>query len=232
MATSGALCLRKSSTSRKTSRAPSAKTGDWPQLSRKSRGTPMTRMRSASPRAGPRARGKNSGWPGGRTPRAMPLTFSGRCAAPTRRFKSSSAVAHPTPPPPNPAGRFASRMSPAADQEHRTVTCLRLRQRRDRVGDAWAGRDRGDPALARDLGPPLGGKSRRLLVADVDDSDAVLCGACEDRPDVAAVEREQVADPRALQGERDQLAGIDRVCHWAMANGIAGVLKTACGGPS
>src|SRR5438552_1787557 len=40
----------------------------------------MTRMRSASPRALPRARGKNRGWPPASTPRAMPLTLSGRCA--------------------------------------------------------------------------------------------------------------------------------------------------------
>ncbi len=83
----------------------------------------------------------------------------------------------------------------AANQEHRTVARLRLRQRGDRVGDARAGRDRGDSTFARDFGPPFGGKRRRLLVAHVDDANAVLGGPGEDRPDVASVEREQMADP-------------------------------------
>ena len=118
----------------------------------------------------------------------------------------------------------------AADDEHRAVARLRLRQRRRRVGDAGPGGDRGDAALARHLGPTLGGEGGRLLVAHVDDADAVLGGAGEDRPDVTAVEGEEVAGARALQRERDQLAGVARVTVTRrIAQGMAGVLNAACG---
>ena len=60
----------------------------------------------------------------------------------------------------------------------------------------------------------------------------MLRGAHEHRPDVAAVEGEQVADACALEGEGDQLAGVAGVVHSAIAWGIAGVLNAACGDPS
>jgi hypothetical protein len=44
---------------------------------------------------------------------------------------------------------------------------------------------------------------------DVNNANALLRRARQDRPDVAAVEGEEMADPGALQRERDQLTGID-----------------------
>src|SRR6266568_7045404 len=119
----------------------------------------------------------------------------------------------------------------ASDHEHGAVGRLCLRESRHRVGDARAGGDRRDAAFARDLRPPFRRERRRLLVAHVDDADAVLLGPDEDRPDVAAVEREKVADAGALERQHDQLAGVGRVAHLADAHGIAGVLNAACGGP-
>jgi hypothetical protein len=102
---------------------------------------------------------------------------------------------------PPPGGRCA-----AADDEHGAIARLRLGQRGHRVGHAGTGRHRRHTAFARDLGPPFGRKSRRLLMPHVDDVDAVLDGAGEDRPDVAAVQGEEVADSRTLEGKRDQLS--------------------------
>ena len=116
----------------------------------------------------------------------------------------------------------------AADQEHRAVTRLGLRQRRDRVGHSRTGSDSGYPTFARDLCPPLCGEGGRLLVADVDDPDAVLGRAGEDRPDVAAVESEQMSCPGAFQRQGDQLTSVYCIhAYSAMANGMAGVLKAA-----
>ena len=101
----------------------------------------------------------------------------------------------------------------AADDEHRAVRRLRLRDRRHRVGDPRPGGDRSDAALARHLGPALRGECRGLFVPRIDDPDPVLRGADEHRPDMGAVEGEQVADPGALQRQRNQLAGICGVAH-------------------
>ena len=46
----------------------------------------------------------------------------------------------------------------------------------------------------------------RLLVARVDDGDALVETAVVDRQDMAAAEREHVADPGLLQGAGDQLS--------------------------
>ena len=61
----------------------------------------------------------------------------------------------------------------------------------------------------------------------VDDSDFVLDGGREDGPDVAAVEGEEVADPRPLQSQRYQLASVAGVAQVLIAQGMAGVLKAA-----
>ena len=66
----------------------------------------------------------------------------------------------------------------------------------------------------------------------VDQPDAVLFRAHEDRPDVPAVQREEVADARTLERERDQLSGVTGVHYCAIAHGMAGVLNAACGAPS
>ena len=52
-----------------------------------------------------------------------------------------------------------------------------------------------DARLARGLRPALGGERGRLLVAHVDDVDALLAAAVVDREEVAAREREQLRDP-------------------------------------
>src|SRR4029077_21166116 len=120
----------------------------------------------------------------------------------------------------------------ATDDEDRAVAGLRLSERRGCVGDPGAGGDCGDAAFSRDLGPALRGKSGRLLVADVDDPDLMLGRPGQDRPDMPAVQREQVAGAGALQRERDQLAGVGRIAHSAIAKGMAGVLNAATGEPS
>ncbi len=99
----------------------------------------------------------------------------------------------------------------AAEHEHRAVAGLRLGQRGHRVGDARPGGDRGHSALARHLGPTLGREGGRLLVAHIDDANAVLGRAGEDRPDVAAVQCEEVAGAGALERQSDELACVARV---------------------
>ena len=93
----------------------------------------------------------------------------------------------------------------APDDEHRAVGRLRLGERRGGVGHAGPGSDGRDADLSCHLGPPLGRERGGLLVAHVDDPDAVLGRAGEDRPDMAAVQREEVTDSRVLEGERDEL---------------------------
>ena len=48
-------------------------------------------------------------------------------------------------------------------------------------------------------------------MADVDHSNPVLGRAHEERPDVAAIEREEVTDAGSLEGQRNQLASVARV---------------------
>ncbi len=96
----------------------------------------------------------------------------------------------------------------SADDEHRAVVALRLGERRGRVRHARPGGDRGHAALARDLGPTLGGERGRLLVPKIDHADAMLDRARQHRPDVRAVEGEQVTDCGALERKGDQLAGV------------------------
>ena len=68
--------------------------------------------------------------------------------------------------------------------------------RRLRLGP---GGDGSDAERAGQPGPTLGREHRVLLVADVDDLDAVLVGPVEDREDVAAGESEQLVDAERLQ---------------------------------
>ena len=62
--------------------------------------------------------------------------------------------------------------------------------------------------LAGGLGPALGGERGRLLVADVDDVDALLAAAVVDREQVAAREREQLRHAVRLEALRDQPAAV------------------------
>src|SRR6185312_6926906 len=96
----------------------------------------------------------------------------------------------------------------AADDENRRVVQARLRERGHRVGHARACGYSGDAALARDLRPALCREGGGLLVPHIDDSNAVLFGPDEDRPDMPAVEGEEMRDARALERERHQLSGV------------------------
>ena len=60
------------------------------------------------------------------------------------------------------------------------------------VGHARARGERGQTRLAGGLGPSLGGERGRLLVAHVDDVDALVAAAVVDREQVPAREREQL----------------------------------------
>ena len=70
------------------------------------------------------------------------------------------------------------------------------------------GRERAHARLARGLRPALGRERRRLLVADVDDVDALLAAAVVDREQVAAGEREQLRDAVRLEALRHQAAAV------------------------
>jgi hypothetical protein len=58
--------------------------------------------------------------------------------------------------------------------------------------------------LARGFCPPLSGKGGRLLVAHVDDLDALLAAAVIDREEVAAGQREELRDSVRLQALRHE----------------------------
>ena len=72
------------------------------------------------------------------------------------------------------------------------------------------GGERAHARLARGLGPALGGEGRRLLVAHVDDVDALLAAAVVDREEVPAGEREQLRHPVRLQALRHQPPAVER----------------------
>ena len=81
-----------------------------------------------------------------------------------------------------------------------------------RVAFAWNGGSGEDYSLYVQLVDgrvaAVGGVRRDLLVAHVDDANVVLGRAGQDRPDVAAVESEEMADAGVLERERDQLPGV------------------------
>ncbi len=82
---------------------------------------------------------------------------------------------------------------------------MRVRDAGDGVGEARAGGDDRDAGLPGDARPAVGGVRRGLLVAHVDDADALVEAAVVDRHDVSAAERE---DEGHLLGV--QRAGDDR----------------------
>ena len=88
---------------------------------------------------------------------------------------------------------------PAAEHADRRAVRLGAGDRADPVGDAGPGGQRRDPDPAGRLGEALGGEGRGLLVADVDDLDALLLAAVVDREEVPAGEREEVRDAPRLQ---------------------------------
>src|SRR5204862_3311313 len=68
--------------------------------------------------------------------------------------------------------------------------------------------ERGDARLAGDLRPALGGERRGLLVADVDDVDALLAAAVVDGEQVAAGEREELRRPARLEATGDEAPAV------------------------
>ena len=86
---------------------------------------------------------------------------------------------------------------------------MRRGDRAHAVGDARAGGERGDARLARDLRPALGGERGRLLVAHVDEVDALLAAAVVDREEVPAGQREELGDAVRLEPLGDQPAAVD-----------------------
>ena len=102
----------------------------------------------------------------------------------------------------------AQRRRATAEHEHGRVVRLRRPHRAERVGHARAGRHGRDPGRAGDLRPALRGEGGGLLVAHVDDVDALLATAVVDREDVAAREREQLAHAVGLEAPCDQPAAV------------------------
>ena len=84
----------------------------------------------------------------------------------------------------------------------------RRRHGRHAVGDPRPGGERGDARTAGQLGVGLGGERRRLLVAHVDDGDALVAGGLVQRPDVTTVQREHDVHPEALHRRDRLLAGV------------------------
>ena len=94
----------------------------------------------------------------------------------------------------------------AADQQHRALSPERVRDSGDGVGRARAGGDDGAAGLAGHAGVSVGGVGRDLLVADVDDLDALVDAAVVDVDDVPAAEREDRVDPLRAESLGDQVA--------------------------
>ena len=78
----------------------------------------------------------------------------------------------------------------AADQEQRAPRRVRVGDTGDGVGDAGPGGDHGHADIAGEPRVGVAGMGARLLVAHVDDRDALGEAAVVDRQDVAAAERE------------------------------------------
>ena len=93
----------------------------------------------------------------------------------------------------------------AADQEQRAARSVRVGDAGHRIGDAGP---RNHDRHADPSGEPRIGVARvggRLLVAHVDDPDALGEAAVVDRQDVAAAQGEEVADAGLREGSGDQL---------------------------
>ena len=107
----------------------------------------------------------------------------------------------------------AQRRRAAAEHEHRRV----VRPAPSAIAliplvTPGPGGQRAHARLARHLRPALGGERRRLLVAHVDDVDALVAAAVVDREQVAAREREQLAHAVRLQAPGDQPAAVEGLC--------------------
>ena len=103
---------------------------------------------------------------------------------------------------------------PTAEHDHGRPVEVRRRDRRDPVGDAGPGGERGEAGPPGQLRVRLGGERGRLLVAGVDHAHPLVAGRVVERPDVATVEREHhVGAERRQRGDR-LLAGVSfDQCH-------------------
>ena len=97
----------------------------------------------------------------------------------------------------------------AAEREHRRAVHQRGRHPAHPVRDARARRERAHARLPGGLGPALGRERRGLLVADVDDVDALLAAAVVDREQMTAGEREQLRDAVRLEALRHQAPAVE-----------------------
>ena len=97
---------------------------------------------------------------------------------------------------------------PAAEHQHRRAVEVRAGQAGDAVGDAGAGGEHGEARAALQLGDRLGGEHRGLLVPHVVDREAGLVRGVVEREDVAAGEREHLADAVRPQRRQRQLAAV------------------------
>src|SRR5687768_3571871 len=95
---------------------------------------------------------------------------------------------------PPPEGRGAPGQS-----EDRSTVERSLRQWADDVRDAGTCRYRSYAHRARDAGPALRGEACVLLVANVHQTDPFLMTSIQERKDVAAAQREDVAHAQGLQ---------------------------------
>ncbi len=96
----------------------------------------------------------------------------------------------------------------AAEQDQRRLRELRVLQRRDGVGDARPGSDRGHAGPPRQARRGVGRKHRGGLVAHVDDADAARLGRAQDRRDVPAAQREKHRHAMRLQHLGDAIAAM------------------------
>ena len=103
----------------------------------------------------------------------------------------------------------AHRGRAAAEHDERRVVLERGAHRAHAVGDARAGRERGDARLTGDLRPALGGERGRLFVAGVDEVDALLAAAVVEREQMPAGQREQLRHAVVAQAPRDQAAAVE-----------------------
>ena len=97
----------------------------------------------------------------------------------------------------------------AADQQHRALGAKRVGDAGHRVGRARPRRDHRASGLAGDPPVAVGGMGRDLLVAHVDDLDALVQAAVVDVDDMAAAEREDGFDALVLERLGDQVAARD-----------------------
>ena len=97
----------------------------------------------------------------------------------------------------------------AADQQHRALGAKRVGDASHRVGRARPRRDHRAAGLAGDAPVAVGGMGGHLLVAHVDDLDALVQASVVDVDDMAAAEGEDGFDALVLERLGDQVAARD-----------------------